>query len=1233
MEAPGFPGVPAAPLLPAPRTPAPGAPAAPAPAPSPANAADDDGYCGVCGSAHSEEGDALLFCDGPGCGVAVHQLCYGIRALPPEDEPWFCEPCHCDSVAFEAARTAARPDAAPPSSGARAPTSLDFPRTERACAICSGGPDGPVVDAAAKIPLAFKRATTLPKSDAKTRDVGDAAWQDAWAHVACAAWIEEAGFADERRLSVALCGDLSAARGALRCELCGKRGQAVQCRRKKCVAAFHPACVLRELMGPKEWRGGGGGAARKGGAAKAIGDLLCGRHCGKGGRSAAPKCEVVVEKSDYEKERDARIARNAEFLQSLGLGGGAGGALSAGKAPPKKRASTPKAETTPSRKSSRAGSEHKPGMYAISRTGRSAEEIAEAREEKEQARLEKLLKRADRAVANAVADDAKHANRERRHEDARRHALEQAVLQEQRRILFQHQALLRAQQLEVLRQQRVQEREERERQVEEDRRAAALKRDAEKAARVADRAMAAMAVRDARRAAKFVKEMAKSQRSTELQRQRVESKVYRESLADAKARSKLAKTQKSSDAAQQADAIASESTVSVILEHEARRKGAPARAAPPAPAPPFAPPFAAGGAPAPWGAYDGAGAFAAASYAHAGYGGFDAPYAADYDFGGDFGAPPPLGPPPEAPRYAYASASYAAERAPPDAGLSYERGAPRSPAPSYCPVAAPPAAAPPQQLTAADVARLLPPCCFCGGDSNDPDSAEGAMIASVFLGPATKARPEGTLYRAHERCAELSPEVFLDDHGAYHNVVKAAKRGAQLRCFACDGRGATIGCHVASCQRSYHAPCAVSSRWRFGGLRRFWCAEHRGLAEGGGLADHDSRDATTVGRLLGAASGRWCPHCERFDPNALDGYVSCDGCNNWWHPACAQLDDEKRAWLAAHEGDPTATWHCPHCEARRAALENQVVCVCKASAASCQNTFMLMCDACDVWHHPACVGLSASEAGVLGESDALWHCPTCVAAGIICVCQARRRPGEVTLTCEGCAGEFHPKCVNVAEADVAAYGKPASDPDRKILICPACYDANRKKRGGDDAGDRPRAPPRRPAAPRGRKRCHGEPSGLRVRVAVSPKGARSKKRPRDAPLRVKRVALVLGGAAVRAGAGSLDDDDGDDGPRKPLAALPHGLWPEPVVVRYTALEPVAEAPAPAAGGADDAAGGAADAAGGAAPADADAAVAEAPADADAAMAEAPADATVEAADAEPPVADAMEDDSEAPLDV
>ncbi|KAH8074515.1 RNA polymerase II transcription regulator recruiting protein [Aureococcus anophagefferens] len=61
---------------------------------------------------------------------------------------------------------------------------------------------------------------------------------------------------------------------------------------------------------------------------------------------------------------------------------------------------------------------------------------------KEKAFVEKLLKRADAAAANAVADDAKHANRERRLEEARRHALEQAVLCEEARRHALEQAVL-----------------------------------------------------------------------------------------------------------------------------------------------------------------------------------------------------------------------------------------------------------------------------------------------------------------------------------------------------------------------------------------------------------------------------------------------------------------------------------------------------------------------------------------------------------------------------------------------------------------------------------------------------------------------------------------------------------------------------------------------------------------------------------------------------------------------
>ena len=55
---------------------------------------DGDEACGVCGSKHSEEEDALIFCDGAGCGVAVHQLCYNISdATAAADGDWFCEAC------------------------------------------------------------------------------------------------------------------------------------------------------------------------------------------------------------------------------------------------------------------------------------------------------------------------------------------------------------------------------------------------------------------------------------------------------------------------------------------------------------------------------------------------------------------------------------------------------------------------------------------------------------------------------------------------------------------------------------------------------------------------------------------------------------------------------------------------------------------------------------------------------------------------------------------------------------------------------------------------------------------------------------------------------------------------------------------------------------------------------------------------------------------------------------
>ena len=50
---------------------------------------DQDLLCSVCGQAHSEEPNQILFCDM--CDLAVHQRCYGISKIPEGE--WLCWPC------------------------------------------------------------------------------------------------------------------------------------------------------------------------------------------------------------------------------------------------------------------------------------------------------------------------------------------------------------------------------------------------------------------------------------------------------------------------------------------------------------------------------------------------------------------------------------------------------------------------------------------------------------------------------------------------------------------------------------------------------------------------------------------------------------------------------------------------------------------------------------------------------------------------------------------------------------------------------------------------------------------------------------------------------------------------------------------------------------------------------------------------------------------------------------
>ncbi|RKP33188.1 hypothetical protein BJ085DRAFT_33111 [Dimargaris cristalligena] len=64
---------------------------------------DDDSTCAICGSPKCTRKNSIVFCDGEGCDVPVHQKCYDVKELPPEEEKWFCQRCE-DGVVVESTR-------------------------------------------------------------------------------------------------------------------------------------------------------------------------------------------------------------------------------------------------------------------------------------------------------------------------------------------------------------------------------------------------------------------------------------------------------------------------------------------------------------------------------------------------------------------------------------------------------------------------------------------------------------------------------------------------------------------------------------------------------------------------------------------------------------------------------------------------------------------------------------------------------------------------------------------------------------------------------------------------------------------------------------------------------------------------------------------------------------------------------------------------------------------------
>ncbi|KAE9115360.1 hypothetical protein PF010_g9361 [Phytophthora fragariae] len=166
---------------------------------------EEEVLCGVCCAPDSLENDPIVICEV--CGVAVHQTCYRLAAVPEGD--WYCHPCRQYQDAQDIEKNL-------------------IPTHELECEACCA-----------------KAGAMTPTIDG------------GWVHVACSMFLPELYVQDKHAsrfqgplddLQV-VCGvDKLKPRRRLRCCFCKKsneKGACAQCAVGKCVVAYHALCALR----------------------------------------------------------------------------------------------------------------------------------------------------------------------------------------------------------------------------------------------------------------------------------------------------------------------------------------------------------------------------------------------------------------------------------------------------------------------------------------------------------------------------------------------------------------------------------------------------------------------------------------------------------------------------------------------------------------------------------------------------------------------------------------------------------------------------------------------------------------------------------------------------------------------------------------------------------------------------------------------------------------------------
>ncbi|KAK9537863.1 hypothetical protein VZT92_005438 [Zoarces viviparus] len=149
---------------------------------------------------------------------------------------------------------------------------------------------------------------------------------------------------------------------------------------------------------------------------------------------------------------------------------------------------------------------------------------------------------------------------------------------------------------------------------------------------------------------------------------------------------------------------------------------------------------------------------------------------------------------------------------------------------------------------------------------------------------------------AHQNCLLFSSGLYCrnspqsDDLFGFsvEDVLKEVKRGSKLMCNKCQTKGATAGCEVKRCKKSYHYPCAVRHRAEIvedavKGKYVLYCSKHSQQTQenNGSVNGHPSSSAQprTSKRQSEAGSSKvHCPACEK-----TEGNISLENVSNGIH--------------------------------------------------------------------------------------------------------------------------------------------------------------------------------------------------------------------------------------------------------------------------------------------------------------------------------------------------------------